>query len=141
MLIFIRTDGVGILFRWGVVEEWLVLISMSIPPVWPLFRPFTHRFIKSHGHSRSLPPYGGYNKHPSSGGDLASAAAGPMITTTISISSIKGPMGGVEPIRAASSTGSISRYDVEEPETPHTVLSSNGGPEGWLEMSRYKNHP
>jgi hypothetical protein len=135
------TDGVGILFRWGEVEEWVVLISMSIPPVWPLFRPFTHRFIKSHGQSRSLPPYKDYNQYPSSRGDLTSAIAGPVITTTISISSTKGPSAAAEPVRAASSAGSFSRYDEEEPETPHTVLSSTGGPEGWMEMSHYKNHP
>jgi hypothetical protein len=134
-------DGVGILFRWGEVEEWVVLISMSIPPVWPLFRPFTHRFINSHGQSRSAPPYKGYNQYPSSRGDLTSAVAGPIITTTISISSTKGPSAEAEPVRAASSAGSFSRYDEEEPETPHTVLSSTSGPEGWMEMSHYKNHP
>ena len=38
-------DGIGILFRWGEVEEWLVIICMSIPPVWPLFRPYCERFL------------------------------------------------------------------------------------------------
>lgn len=114
---------------------------MSIPPVWPLFRPFTHRFISSHGQSRSAPPYKGYNQYASSRGDLTSAVAGPIITTTISISSTKGPSAAAEPVRAASSAGSFSRYDEEEPETPHTVLNSTSGPEGWMEMSHYKNHP
>ncbi|KAJ5359106.1 uncharacterized protein N7496_011519 [Penicillium cataractarum] len=133
--------GVGILFRWGEVEEWVVLISMSIPPVWPLFRPFTRHFIKSNGQSRSLPPYKNYNQYASSKGDLTSPIAGPVITTTISISSTKGPSSSAEPARAESSAGSFTRYDEEEAETPHTVLSSTGGPEGWVEMSRYKNHP
>ncbi|KAJ5166956.1 uncharacterized protein N7482_005737 [Penicillium canariense] len=133
--------GVGILFRWGEVEEWVVLITMSIPPVWPLFRPFTHRFINSNGPSRSLPPYRGYNQDPSSKGDLASATAGPVITTTISISSTKDVSAAAEPTHPSSSAGSISRYEGEEPEAPHTVLSHTGGPEGWVEMAHYKNQP
>lgn len=40
-------DGIGILFRWGEVEEWLVIICSSIPPVWPLFRPYCQRFLDS----------------------------------------------------------------------------------------------
>jgi hypothetical protein len=141
MLITFLIDGVGILFRWGEVEEWVVLISMSIPPVWPLFRPFTRRFIKSNGQSHSQPPYKNYNQYASSKGDLTSPITGPVITTTISISSTKGPSSSAEAVRAASSAGSFSRYDEEEAETPHTVLNSTGGPEGWVEMSRYKNHP
>ncbi|KAJ5396654.1 hypothetical protein N7509_004767 [Penicillium cosmopolitanum] len=69
---FILSDdpsyGVGILFRWGEVEEWIVLISMSIPPVWPLFRPITKRFIKSAGYSRSPKNYMAYDKYASRGG-------------------------------------------------------------------------
>ncbi|KAJ5656776.1 hypothetical protein N7507_008726 [Penicillium longicatenatum] len=141
---FIMSDdpsyGVGILFRWGEVEEWVVLISMSIPPVWPLFRPFTRRFIKSTGHSRSPHQNYLYNQYDSKRAELNSQAEPPIITTTISISSTKGVSAAVEPVGASSSSGSISRYEEEEPEMPHTVLSRNGDPEGWVELSHYKNH-
>lgn len=88
-----------------------------------------------------MPAYKGYNQYASSRGDLTSGAAGPVITTTISISSTKGASASAEPIRAGSSAGSFSRYDDEEAETPLTVLSRPSNPEGWVEMSRYKNHP
>ncbi|KAJ6036525.1 hypothetical protein N7540_000804 [Penicillium herquei] len=134
--------GVGTLFRWGEVEEWVVLISMSIPPVWPLFRPLTTRFIKSAGMSHSPRQYMQYNQYGSRGAPLGSTAgaAPPIITTTISISSTKGVSAAAEPVGTSSSSAeSITRYDEEEPETPHTVLSGNGDPEGWVEMSHYKN--
>ncbi|KAJ5580039.1 uncharacterized protein N7459_006024 [Penicillium hispanicum] len=139
---FIMSDdasyGIGILFCWGEVEEWVVLISMSIPPVWPLFRPFTHRFIRSNG-SRSQPRYKQYDPYGSTRGDLTSAGAPPIITTTISISSTKGVSSGAVPVGEASSSDSISRYG-EEPDTPATVLSSTGDPEGWVELSHFKEH-
>ena len=31
-------DDIATLFLWGEIEEWLVIIAMSVPPVWPLFR-------------------------------------------------------------------------------------------------------
>ncbi|KAJ6108446.1 hypothetical protein N7523_009769 [Penicillium sp. IBT 18751x] len=141
---FIMSDdpswGVGILFHWGEVEEWVVLISMSIPPVWPLFRPFTHRFIKSTA-SRSNPLYNQYGQYGSKTGNLTSTGAPPVVTTTISISSTKGVSAAAMPVGASSSAESMTRYSGEEPETPHTVWSSNGDPEGWVEMSHYKqNH-
>ncbi|KAJ5133507.1 uncharacterized protein N7443_004863 [Penicillium atrosanguineum] len=140
---FIMSDdpswGVGILFHWGEVEEWVVLISMSIPPVWPLFRPFTHRFIKSSA-SRSNPLYNQYSQYGSKTGNHTSTGAPPVVTTTISISSTKGVSAAAMPVGASSSAESMTRYS-EEPETPHTVWSSNGDPEGWVEMSHYKqNH-
>lgn len=114
---------------------------MSIPPVWPLFRPFTTRFINSTGHSRSPHNNYIYNQYDSKRAELNSHAEPPIITTTISISSTKGVHAAAEPVGASSSSGSISRFEEEEPETPHTVLSGNGDPEGWMEMSRYKkNH-
>lgn len=134
----IRADGVGILFRWGEVEEWVVLITMSIPPVWPLFRPLTSRFIKSAGLSRSPHQYI-YDQYGSKRGEMGSNAAPPIVTTTISISSTKGVSAAAEPVGASSSADSFSRYDEEEPETPHTVLSGSGDPEGWVELSHYKN--
>ncbi|KAJ5106532.1 hypothetical protein N7456_003207, partial [Penicillium angulare] len=133
---FILSDdppyGVGTLFRWGEVEEWVVLITMSIPPVWPLFRPLTTRFIKSGGFSRSPNQYMQYNQYGSRStkhGEMGSTAAPPIVTTTISISSTKGVSAAVEPVGASSSADSFSRYDEEEPETPHTVLSGGGDPE------------
>ncbi|KAJ5280743.1 hypothetical protein N7478_006115 [Penicillium angulare] len=88
--------GVGVLFQWGEVEEWIVLICMSIPPVWPLFRPFTHRFISSSA-SRSQPQYAYRNQYGSQplygstavASPLSPSFPPPLITTTISISSMK----------------------------------------------------
>jgi hypothetical protein len=133
-------DGVGVLFRWGEVEEWIVLITMSIPPVWPLFRPLTHRFIKSTG-NRSQPQYKLYNEY----GQFASttratqSAAPPIVTTTISISSHKGHQPSADTVDASSSD-SLSRFGEDEPETPHTILSHNGDPEGWVELKHIKDH-
>lgn len=81
-----------------------------------------------------------YHQYGSKREELGSTAAPPIITTTISISSTKGVSSSAEPVGASSSADSISRYGEEEPETPHTVLSGNGDPEGWVEMSHYKNH-
>ncbi|KAJ5579520.1 uncharacterized protein N7459_005505 [Penicillium hispanicum] len=80
---FILTEdssyGVGALFCWGEVEEWVVLITMSIPPVWPLFRPFMQRFIQSNQQYSST----------AAGDQPSSAFSPPLVTTTISISSTK----------------------------------------------------
>ncbi|KAI9699843.1 MAG: hypothetical protein M1820_007018 [Bogoriella megaspora] len=38
-------DASCTLFVWGEVEEWLVIIAMSIPPTWPLFKPYCERFV------------------------------------------------------------------------------------------------
>ncbi|KAJ5327716.1 hypothetical protein MYU51_020185 [Penicillium brevicompactum] len=133
--------GVGVLFRWGEVEEWIVLITMSIPPVWPIFRPLTHRFIKS-TNNRSQPQYKLYNEY----GQFASttratqSVAPPIVTTTISISSMKGRQQSADTVDA-SSCGSLSRFGEDEPETPHTILSHNGDPEGWVEMKHFKEPP
>ncbi|KAJ5654400.1 hypothetical protein N7490_001403 [Penicillium lividum] len=141
---FILSDdpsyGVGTLFRWGEVEEWVVLISMSIPPVWPLFRPFTTKFIKSHGSSGPRNNYQ-YDQYGSTvRGTMNPQGEAPMITTTISISSTKGVTAAAVPVSSSSSSGdSISRFEEDEPETPHTVLNGNGDPEGWVEMSHYQN--
>ncbi|KAJ5655973.1 hypothetical protein N7507_007923 [Penicillium longicatenatum] len=121
--------GVGILFRWGEVEEWIVLITMSIPPVWPLFRPFTSRFIKS-TNSRSGPQYAYKNNQAYGSVPLygSTAVASPMspnfppplITTTISVSSMK-----EEATTLASSRGSDERV-------PHNIISDKGEP--WVEL-------
>ncbi|EPS31718.1 hypothetical protein PDE_06675 [Penicillium oxalicum 114-2] len=83
--------GVGILFCWGEIEEWLVLITMSIPPVWPLFRPFTTRFVKSAtGSQRKSYMY--ILKPPCSTtavGDQSPGLPPPLVTTRISISSVQ----------------------------------------------------
>ncbi|KAJ5884444.1 hypothetical protein N7504_012016 [Penicillium tannophilum] len=122
--------GVGILFRWGEVEEWIVLITMSIPPVWPLFRPFTSRFIKTNN-SRSGPQYAYKNNQAYGSVPLygSTAVASPMspnfppplITTTISVSSMK-----EEATTVASSRGSDERV-------PHNMISDGKG-EPWVEL-------
>ena len=40
-------DHLGTLFTWGEVEEWLVIIAMSIPPTWPLFKSGYERFART----------------------------------------------------------------------------------------------
>jgi hypothetical protein len=132
-------DGVGILFRWGEVEEWIVLITMSIPPVWPLFRPLTHHFIRSTA-NRSQPQYKQYGSYGNYGSTTRGnqSNAPPIVTTTISISSQKGAAATPTTARPSSSADSLSRFGEEEPETPHTILSHNGDPEGWMEMSHLK---
>ena len=85
-----RTDNIGILFRWGEIEEWLVLITMSIPPTWPVFRPFAQRFINftnTATRSRS----NAYKMQQTSHSNAVSSPAypPPLVTTTISISSTK----------------------------------------------------
>ncbi|KAF3386979.1 hypothetical protein F1880_001639 [Penicillium rolfsii] len=92
--------GVGILFCWGEVEEWLVLITMSIPPVWPLFRPFSNRFINSNLTGSKQRSHMYNCKRPYSTTAVGDQSPGfplpispkfppPMVTTTISISSAK----------------------------------------------------
>ncbi|KAI9687093.1 MAG: hypothetical protein M1822_002503 [Bathelium mastoideum] len=44
----------GILFEWGEVEEWLVIIAMSVPPTWPLIKPCYERFCRIVSRSSSL---------------------------------------------------------------------------------------
>ncbi|OGE50159.1 hypothetical protein PENARI_c018G04992 [Penicillium arizonense] len=130
--------GAGILFRWGEVEEWIVLITMSIPPVWPLFRPLTHRFIRSTV-NRSQPQYkqnGDYGNYGSTTRGNQSIAP-PVVTTTISISSQKGATASATMAGPSSSADSLTRFG-EEAETPHTIFSHNGDPEGWVEMSHFK---
>ncbi|KAF7717206.1 Uncharacterized protein PECH_004060 [Penicillium ucsense] len=130
------TYGVGILFKWGEIEEWVVLITMSIPPIWPLIRPFTSRFIQSRGQSRSPPaPHG---SRASSAGHPFTNTPGPVITTTISVSSGKAPGFPDSPRDIPSSANSISNMGPEDFETPHTVLGRAGGPEGWVEMAHYR---
>lgn len=88
------SDGVGMLFLWGSLEEWLVLVAMLIPPIWPLFRPFVQRFVKiSTSHSRSRQYKQNYAQSSATGGpSLASKMAPPRINTTVSVSSHAGPL-------------------------------------------------
>ncbi|CAI7655499.1 unnamed protein product [Penicillium glandicola] len=129
------TDGVGILFCWGEIEEWVVLITMSIPPVWPLFRPLTHGFVKSMS-NRSQPQYNYPDYGHSSPMTRGNKSDRPIVTTTISISSHNGVARTADTVNASSSD-SLSRFK-EEPETPHTLLGHNGDPEGWVEMAQFK---
>ncbi|KAJ5589774.1 hypothetical protein N7450_003746 [Penicillium hetheringtonii] len=125
--------GVGTLFLWGEVEEWVVLITMSIPPVWPLFRPFTSRFIKSHVSRTPGPSYHYNYKHP---GYSSTAVASPMspnfpppmVTTTISISSAKDGATTVVP----SETGSR----ISDERTPHNILDKNDAAGTWVELGK-----
>jgi hypothetical protein len=130
-------DGVGILFRWGEVEEWLVLITMSIPPVWPIFRPFTHRFIKSTITGSKRKSYMYNYKQPYSTTAVGDQSPGfppprspgfpPMVTTTISISSAKDGGSTIVP----SETGSR----VSNERVPHDILHDKSYSTTWVELS------
>ncbi|KAJ5662797.1 hypothetical protein N7462_011723 [Penicillium macrosclerotiorum] len=126
--------GVGVLFCWGEVEEWIVLITMSIPPVWPLFRPFTHRFIKSNI-TRSHPQGYNYNsKQPYSTtavGDQSPGFPPPLVTTTISISSTKGATTTAVPSEASPR--------VSHEQTPHNILNNKNTSGAWVELSPIKD--
>ncbi|KAJ5161944.1 hypothetical protein N7492_007336 [Penicillium capsulatum] len=121
--------GIGILFLWGQVEEWVVLITMSIPPVWPLFRPLAQNIISSTTGSRRQSR--GYKKSYGSSARAcpSDAPQPPLITTTISVSSAKD--GGAATIAPSdvSSRGSGERR-------PYNVLSDNKKAHGpWVELS------
>ncbi|KAJ5224013.1 hypothetical protein N7468_008555 [Penicillium chermesinum] len=130
--------GVGTLFLWGEVEEWLVLITMSIPPVWPLFRPFTSKFIKSTS-SRGQPPayaYGYNYKRTGSitgvNSPLSPSFPPPLITTTISVSSAKEAQNTIMPSEASTRSS-----DERE---PRQILPNTSAQGGWVEMSPV-HHP
>ena len=136
------TDGVGTLFLWGEVEEWVVLITMSIPPVWPLFRPFTSKFIKSNA-TRSQQRYNynyGYNynsKQPYSTTAIGDQSPGfpppnyapPLITTTISISSAK----DADTIAASEAESRLS-----DERMPHNIIHDKNA-QPWVEMREMKD--
>ena len=97
---------------------------MSIPPVWPLFRPFTHRFIKSTV-SRSQPR--DYKQTYGPATPASPSFPPPLITTTISVSSTKD--GGTTVVPSESS----SRGSADQ--TPHSVLGDKKSAQGaWMEM-------
>lgn len=124
----------GTLFLWGEIEEWIVLITMSIPPVWPLFRPFTRRFINSNltrSHRYNYNNYNNYHnnnyyKQPRSitaEHGPSPRVSPPLVTTTISISSTKG---------AVVPSESSSRVSHER--TPHSFVEDRNAQQPWLEM-------
>lgn len=87
---------------------------MSIPPVWPLFRPCVQRFIKTTtSHSRSK----GYKQNypQSSATGATSGIPPPRVTTTVSIASNTGA-----PV-SPSTKVHISKYGevIEEPVDSH----------------------
>lgn len=104
---------------------------MSIPPVWPLFRPFTHRFIKSNlTRSNQRYNYNNYNYiHHSkqaqstiNRGDHSPSYPPPLVTTTISVSSFKGVGTTVVPSESSSR--------VSDERTPHSFVQDKS----WVEM-------
>ncbi|KAJ5908794.1 hypothetical protein N7495_001476 [Penicillium taxi] len=132
---FILTDdssyGVGILFRWGEAEEWIVLITMSIPPVWPLFRPLTHNFINSSLSRRSQDMYKKYlstNPTITDVNDFYSQSFPPtMVTTTINVSSasrpsLKNTTAVPSEISSRSSTPQLSQHTLIGSDTEHMDL-------------------
>jgi len=127
-------DGVGTLFLWGEIEEWIVLITMSIPPVWPLFRPYTSKFIKSNP-VRSQKHYS--YKYDSSKQPYSTTAVGdqspgfppPLVTTTISISSTKD---------AATIAASESESRVSGERTPRNMIHDKNA-QPWMEMNEMRD--
>ncbi|KAJ5669969.1 uncharacterized protein N7477_005332 [Penicillium maclennaniae] len=142
---FILTEdssyGVGTLFLWGEVEEWIVLITMSIPPVWPLFRPFTSKFIKSN-HTRSQRRYNDqYGYKYNSKGPYSTTAVGdqspgfppanfppPLVTTTISISSAK---------ETATIAASEDETRLSNEHTPRNLVHDKAV-QPWVEMDEIR---
>ncbi|KAJ5489729.1 hypothetical protein N7539_004619 [Penicillium diatomitis] len=128
--------GVGILFCWGEVEEWLVLITMSIPPVWPVFRPFTTRFVKSTATGSRRRGYTYNLKTPYSttaAGDQSPGLPPPLVTTRISISSVKDLElhdTAVEPSEASS--------QISDERLPHELSHGTRMSRSWVELSRVK---
>lgn len=114
---------------------------MSIPPVWPLFRPFTHRFIKSNLTRSNQQNYNyNYNYNYNSKVPQSTTAVGdqspgfppPLVTTTISISSMK------DAKTVCEQSESSSR--VSDERTPHNfVHDKNVQP--WVEMKDYHESP
>ncbi|KAJ5832062.1 hypothetical protein N7474_000373 [Penicillium riverlandense] len=162
--------GVGVLFRWGEVEEWVVLISMSIPPVWPLFRPLTQRFIKTTS-SRSHPQlyYSNYKQYASTTDPCSPASPGfppsprfptsprsptspglapPMVTTTISVSSMAKEQTTSVPSRSisrishshtnCSDEGDLLSEREHDHRIPSPVSADNRVEDGWMELQGVK---
>lgn len=156
-------DGVGTLFLWGEIEEWIVLIAMSIPPVWPLFRPYFQRFLRTTtSQSRSRR----YKQEYQYGSEAAghSGIPPPQVTTTVSISSDKATLASPgtrvkmtkygeileEPVDSFQFDGSRTAvsHDDEEPGEPKrkslqvvdNIRNSKKLQEGWMELNDFKEH-
>jgi hypothetical protein len=107
---------------------------MSIPPVWPIFRPFTSKFIKSNAaRSQQRYTYNYNSKKPYSTTAVGDQSPGfpppnyppPLVTTTISISSAKDAASEAE-----------SRLSGER--TPHNMIRDKNA-EPWVEMKEMRN--
>lgn len=129
--ISIFTDGVAILFLWGEVEEWIVLITMCIPPVWPLFRPFAQRFLETTtSRSQSRP----HNYTPYYRTDQEGNSSGmwpPRVTTTISVSSATGTTTTAVP--SGKSSDSITKH-CDQAGEPYNEFHDRNMQETWVEL-------
>lgn len=128
-------DGVAVLFLWGEVEEWIVLITMCIPPVWPLFRPFAQRFINTAtSRSRSRPQqYAPYNRTDKE--SHSSRAWPPRVTTTISVSSANGATPTTIP--SGKSTESMLKH-IDQGGEPYDAFPNRNRQEAWVELPDYE---
>jgi hypothetical protein len=142
------------LFLWGELEEWIVLIAMSIPPIWPLFRPYMQRFIKTTtSQSRSRQYKQTYPQSSATG--CPSGLASPRVTTTVTISSNKdaptspskmrmSKYGEVieEPLGSPLGTETAVEEEVSESRRSLPVVdnirNSKKLQEGWMELSDLK---
>ncbi|RJE26966.1 hypothetical protein PHISCL_00667 [Aspergillus sclerotialis] len=119
--------GVGTLFLWGEIEEWIVLIAMSVPPVWPLFRPWVQGLVKTAtSESRSRRYKQEYPYGSSAGGG---SAVPPKVTTTVSItSSTRGGTPLPSPRLQVSKYGEIleETVDDERDVESRTVIAHEG---------------
>ena len=125
-------DGVAILFLWGEVEEWIVLITMCIPPVWPLFRPLVQRFLETTtSRSRSRHQnYTPYNRTDQDGN--SSRLWPPRVTTTISVSSVNGTT--TTAVSPGKSSDSTINHDDQQEEEPHKAFYDRNMKETWVEL-------
>ena len=132
------TDGVATLFLWGEVEEWVVLITMCIPPVWPLFRPYAQQFIKntssrSHPRNYTLP----YNRTAQEASS-SKVAWPPRVTTTISVTSVMDKTA----VPSRTSSEFILKHNEHHGETPYNnVFHDKKTQDTWVELSDLEEHP
>src|SRR5699024_7082441 len=112
-------------------EEWIVLITMCIPPVWPLFRPYAQQFIKNTSSRRHPRNYTLPYSRTAQEARLSSAAWPPRVTTTISVTSAM----GTTAVPSTTSLESILEHNEHQGETPYNVFHDKNTQDTWVELS------
>ncbi|KAJ5720715.1 uncharacterized protein N7483_008649 [Penicillium malachiteum] len=142
--ILTQSQGVLVYFSDGVkLRNGSSSLPCRSPPVWPIFRPFTNRFITSAYPSQ--PQYAYKNNNPYGSQQLYGSTAvasplspsfpPPLVTTTISISSMKGGETSTFVPSESSPRNSNER-------TPHNIITDNKNTL-WVELQEvnFKRSP